>query len=303
MAEMMRIEQWDPADERAFQGCNAVMRAATLVDEPVEPPMSAAVFRVYLTEGFDHDPGEVWLGYGDDGAVAGYYRLNLPDLENRDRADLGLTVHPDARRRGLGLALLRHGAGRAAANGRAIMEAVTAEDGAGDAFARAVGATFTIAEVRRIQHLGKIAPGTVAGLRAEAERASAGYSLVEWAGPIPRELQAGAAAVANAFNDAPHPDGVEDAQWDADRIAERTGTLQRRGVVARSRRGSGQRRVRRDGRLHRGADRPRVAPVGAAAAHRRGQEPPGAPARAAAQGRDAGAAGPGRAAAGVDRDR
>ena len=227
----MRIARWDPADEKTTLACHEVHRAASRADDPVEPPMSEGIFRVYLAEGFDHHPGEAWVASDDAGTVAGFYRLDLPDLENRDRAFLGLVVDPAERRGGAGRELLRHGAERAGVNGRTILDGVAVTGGAGEEFARAVGAKLSLAEVRRIQYLGKIAPGTVAGLRTEAERAAAGYSLVSWTGEIPDELLAGTAEVFNAFNDAPQIEGTEDEIWDADRVKERTGTLQRLGLM------------------------------------------------------------------------
>jgi RimJ/RimL family protein N-acetyltransferase len=227
----MRIAPWDPADEKTLIGCYEALCAAGRVDDPVEPPMSESIFRVFLAEGWGSEPGETWVAHDDAGAVAGYYRLNLPDLENRDRAFLGLVVHPAARRGGTGRELLRHGAERAGANARAILEGVVATGGAGEEFARALGAKRSLAEVRRIQYLSKIAPGTVARLRADAERAAAGYSLVSWRGEVPEEYLAGVAGVFNAFNDAPHPEGTEDEVWDADRIRERTGKMQRLGLL------------------------------------------------------------------------
>jgi GNAT superfamily N-acetyltransferase len=228
---MMRIEQWDPADEKTLLACHQVHRAAAAVDDPIEPPMSAGTFGVFLTEGFDHNPGETWAAFDSDGTVAGYYRMNLPDLENRDRAFLVPTVHPAARRRGIGRELLRHGAERAAASSRTLLESVAVAGSAGEAFARAMGATVTLEEIRRVQYLDKIAPGTVAGLRADAARAAAGYSVVSWAGEVPDQYLAGAAEVFNAFNDAPHSDSLEEEVWDAARVRERTGTLQRLGFM------------------------------------------------------------------------
>ena len=227
----MRIERWDPADEKTLLACHEVHRAVNQADEPVEPPMSAGTFGVFLTEGFDHSPGETWVAFDSGGTVAGYYRMNLPDLENTDRAFLVPTVHPAARHGGMGRELLRHGAGRATASSRTILESVTVEDGDGEAFARAAGATMTLEEVRRVQYLDKIAPGTVAALRAEAAGASAGYSVVTWTGPFPDRYLAGAAEVFNAFNDAPHSETVQDEVWDAARVRERTGTLQRLGLM------------------------------------------------------------------------
>jgi GNAT superfamily N-acetyltransferase len=230
-ARRMRIARWEPADEKTFLACYEVHCAVQRADDPVEPPMSEGTFRVYLNEGFDHNPGEVWVAYDDAEAVTGYYRLNLPDLENRDRAFLGLVVHPAARRAGTGRELLRHGAERASANERTTLEGVAVTGGDGEEFTRAVGAKLALAEVRRIQYLGKIAPGVIAGLRAEAERGAAGYSLVSWSGEIPDEYLAGTAEVFNAFNDAPHAEGTEDEVWDAVRVRERTGTLQRLGLM------------------------------------------------------------------------
>jgi GNAT superfamily N-acetyltransferase len=227
----MRIEQWDPADEKATRACYDVMRAAQQVDDPVEPPQSYGLFDMYLRGGFDKTPGEVWVGRDSDGAVVGYYRIHLPDLENRDEAHAGPVVHPAARRRGFGRELLRHVAGRATANGRSRLSASTTAGGAGDGFAQAVGARLDMEEIRRVQYLSEITPGTVDALRASAARAAAGYSLATWDGPIPDEYLGPMAGIFNAFNDAPHGANEEPAFWDADRVRDRTGIALRAGLL------------------------------------------------------------------------
>ena len=90
----MRIERWDPADETTAAGCYQVHRAAHLADEADDPPFSAGTFGLYLLEGFDKTPGEVWLAVDDAAGVVGYYRMQLWDLENLDRAFGGPIVHP-----------------------------------------------------------------------------------------------------------------------------------------------------------------------------------------------------------------
>jgi RimJ/RimL family protein N-acetyltransferase len=227
----MRIERWDTADAGTLAACYEVFRAAHLTDDPLEPPMSAGWFRTRLTEGLEADPAEVWVvpGTGTDGAVVAFYQLGLPDLENRDRAFLRTYVHPAARRRGIGRELVRHAAVRAADNERSVLGAEVLEDSAGDAFARRVGATLSLEEVRRVQDLKKIPPGRVADLRQSAERAAAGYSLVTWTGPVPDRYCGQVAEVFNASNDAPSGEGVEDEVWDADRVRERTGSVLRAG--------------------------------------------------------------------------
>lgn len=227
----MRIEQWDPADEKTARACYDVMLAAHRVDEPVEPPQPYGVFAFFLREGWEMTPFEAWVAFGDDDSAVGYYRIGLPDRENLDEASGGPLVHPAARRRGIGRELLRHEGARAAAHGRTRFTAAVTAGTAGDAFAQAVGARLDLEEVRRIQYLRELAPETIAALRASAEKAAAGYSVVSWAGPVPDEYCGPMAGVFNAFNDAPHGENEEPAIWDADRIRERTGRLARSGLV------------------------------------------------------------------------
>jgi GNAT superfamily N-acetyltransferase len=227
----MRIEQCDPTDEKTARACYEVMLAAQKADDPVEPPMSQGVFDYWFLHGWDRTPGEAWAAAQDDGTVVGYYRIDLPDLENLDEATGGPTVHPAVRRRGIGRELLRHAGGRATVHGRTRFGAVATVGSDGDAFAQAAGARLDLAEVRRIQYLREIPPGTIASLRAPAEKAAAGYSLVSWDGPVPDEYCGPLAEVFNAFNDAPHGENEEPEFWDADRVRERTGCPVRAGLL------------------------------------------------------------------------
>lgn len=221
--------RWEPADTITASALYEVYRAAHLADEPAEPPDSPGTHRALLTGDWEGAPGEIWYLPVESGGAVAYYRLDLPDLENLDRAFVSLITHPARRRQGAGRTLLRHAAERAAAHGRTVLDGVALEDSAGDAFAGNAGATLALEEARRVQELREIPPERVAELRAEAERKAAGYSLVTWAGPIPDEYAAGLAEVVNAFADAPHPAGVQPEVWDADRIRQRTGLLLRAG--------------------------------------------------------------------------
>jgi len=231
LAWMMRIEQWNPADEASARACHDVMLAVHQADGPVEPPDTYGLFAMFLREGWDRTPGETWVARGDDGTVVGYNRIDFPDLENLDLASARPVVHPAARRRGTGRALLRHAGTRAEAHGRTRFDSWTGAGTAGDAFAEAVGAKLDLEEVLRIQHLREIAPGTVAALRATAERSAAGYSLVSWSGPIPEKYYGPLAGVLNAFNDAPHGANTEPEEWTADRVRQRTGQFERAGLL------------------------------------------------------------------------
>jgi GNAT superfamily N-acetyltransferase len=230
LAWLMRIERWDPADETTAAACYQVHLAAHVADAVDDPPFSAGTFGLYLREGFDKTPGEVWCA-ADDSGVVGYYRMQLWDLENLDRAFGGPVVHPAARRRGYGRALLRHEAARAAANGRSVLSGPAVIGSAGEAFAVAVGAAPGLIEVRRVQYPAKIGAGKVAELRQLAARAATGYSLVNWAGDVPQQYLGPLAHVINAFEDAPRGENVQPESWDADRIRERTGAHVRAGLL------------------------------------------------------------------------
>jgi GNAT superfamily N-acetyltransferase len=229
LSSTLRPLQWEPADTVTASALYEVFRAAHLTDEPVEPPDSPATHRSLLAGEWEGAPGEVWYLPSESGGAVAYYRLDLPDLENLDRAFVSLFTHPALRRQGAGWALLRHAAERAAAHGRMVLDGVTLEDSAGDAFARSTGATLALEEARRVQELREIPTERIAELRAEAERKAAGYSLVTWTGPVPDEHAAGFAEVVNAFADAPHAEGVQSEVWDADRVRQRTGMLLRAG--------------------------------------------------------------------------
>jgi RimJ/RimL family protein N-acetyltransferase len=227
----MRIERWDPDDETTALGCYEVHRAANLADEPIEPPMSAGTFGLFLRQGFEKTPGETWVASDPDGGIVGYYRMHLWDLENLDRASFGPVVHPAVRRRGFGRAMLRHEAARAAANGRSVLTGDVVAGSAGAAFAQGLGAKLEIDEVRRVQYLDKITPGLVEALRQEAKQAASGYSLVNWTGVVPEQFLGPLANVINAYADAPHGEGIEPKVWDGDRLRKRTGALVRAGLL------------------------------------------------------------------------
>jgi GNAT superfamily N-acetyltransferase len=220
---MTSIQRWDPADDTALRGIRDTWGAAQAIDDPEGPLMSAPVLRGWLQRGFGFSPAEAWHVPGAvPGGVAAWYRLELFDQENLDRAFLLLVVHPSRRRDGLGLALLRHAARRAAAAGRTTLEGEVRDGSAGDAFAVAVDAKPGMAGTMRRLDLRTAPAGKFARLRASASAAATGYSVVRWTGPTPPEYQESMARVLSAYADAPHDEGVETQAWDAARVRERS---------------------------------------------------------------------------------
>jgi GNAT superfamily N-acetyltransferase len=229
----MAIVHLEHTDDDGTRACYEAASAANAVDDPLNPPRALSAFTGWFRIGWTANPSESWYvpGAGLEGgatgggatgtAAAGWYRLELPDLENRQRAQLNLVVHPAARRRGLGRELLRHAAARAAALGRPVLNGAVMPGTAGEEFARTVGCGFGLFEPRRMLDLRTVPDGQFARLRAQAAPKAAGYTLIRWTGPIPAEHRAGVAGMLNAMNDAPHSEGREDNLWDADRVRDR----------------------------------------------------------------------------------
>lgn len=226
----MDIERLDFADTGSVLECHDVHIAALRADDPGGPAPAAQVFGYSLEYGWAGDPGEVWLARAG-GALAGWCRLELPDLDHRDLARLTLVVTPDRRRRGIGRELLRHAVARAAAaGGRATLSGAALAGSAGEAFARASGAIPGITDVRRVLAVRDLSPGRLSELRAEAERSAAGYSLVTWTGLIPPELLGPVARMEQAMEDSL---GGQRGTWDAARVDERSNRMVRTTDVRR----------------------------------------------------------------------
>lgn len=218
----MQIEQIDLADPRKIRACHEAHLAALRVDEPEGPWFTEQPFSGWLRLGWGGDPREVWAVPGQaEGSVAGWYRLELPSQENLDKAYLDLVIHPAERQRGLGGALLRHASARAAANHRTVLTGMAREGAPGQAFARWAGASAGLVDLKRVLEISRLDQAKLKRLRAQAERAAAGYSLVSWTGPVvPEEFIDQAAELYAAMNDAPHDPGMAPEVWDARRVRE-----------------------------------------------------------------------------------
>jgi GNAT superfamily N-acetyltransferase len=197
------IKQWDLADDAALASMYEVNVAVSIVDDPGAPIFTPRLFRGWLARGWNDDAREVWFMPG-----VGWYRLQLPEPENRDRAYLDLMVAPAARRRGHGSELLEHAIGRAAANDRSLIRGWAWEGSPGEAFALARGGEHDLTDIRRVQDVASAPRG---GAVAD------GYSLLTWTGRTPDELLDGMAGLFGAMADAPHSEGAQPRVWDAAR--------------------------------------------------------------------------------------
>src|SRR5579863_7925237 len=193
----MRIVRADLSDPATTRECFEVLRASDAVDDPAGPPWSLRRLRGWLA--YPWEPAEAWLAVDEaTGGFDGWCFLMFPQRENRDRVYFWLAVRPSSRRRGIGTALLRHAAGRTAAEGRTALGGEVWQGGAGAAFAERYGATPGMLGARRVLALGTLPVGRIASLRSQAAQAAAGYSLVRWDGRTPEEYLAKYAEVENA---------------------------------------------------------------------------------------------------------
>ena len=216
-AGSMGIERFGPEDERRADACFEIFLACRAAVDPDGPPMERRVFAGWLKTGWVGDPRETWL-LEDDGGIEGWYLLELPARDNPHLGILDIAVRPDRRRHGFGTALLRHAGGRADANGRDVLTGNAFTGTAGEAFARAAGAAGGKTEAQRAMDIDALSAERLASLRTEAERASAGYSLVSWTGPTTEQYLDQVAALNAAGYDAPHDPSVQEQVWDAARV-------------------------------------------------------------------------------------
>jgi GNAT superfamily N-acetyltransferase len=215
----MQIERFDPeADATRTRACYQAYAASAPVDDPHCPPKSLQIFTGWLACGWTEDHPEVWFAGDSLDEADGCYMATMPLRENRHLAYVYPQVPPARRRAGIGTALLRHAAARAAEQGRTTLTAEVRDGSAGEAFAQALGARRGVTEIRRLLDLAAVPAGTLARLRAEADRAAHGYELLSWEGTVPDEYLGQVAVVNAALADAPMDAGTQAQSWDADRV-------------------------------------------------------------------------------------
>jgi GNAT superfamily N-acetyltransferase len=213
----MGIERFGAEDGKRVDACYEIYRATREADDPDVPMMPPRVFLGWLQTGFMGDPRETWL-LEDAAGIGGWYLLELPDRDNGHLGFLDLSVRPQRQRHGLGTALLRHAAGRAGAGGRELLAGLTWAGSPGEAFAQAAGAAWGLNEIRRAMDTDILPLERLAGLRDAAQAASAGYSLISWAGATPEEHLDQVAVLNRAGDDAPHDPSHQELLWDAARV-------------------------------------------------------------------------------------
>ena len=296
----LEIHPFQPDDTDDVRSAIGVFDAARAADAPWEHPWVEEQFVALLRRGWDGEPPKVFLA-AVDGKPVGASMIFMSDYDNTHLAWAWVAIDPAHRRQGHGSTLFEATCDVAREHGRTTIGTDGWESERTDGFAARHGLERKSQAIQRRQHLAELEPGLVQRLYDEAAEAAADYELVRVVGRTPPELVEGMVELVSAINDAPTDDlDMEDEVFTPERLAEyekgvelrgstlyrlvarhrATGALGGHTVVAVEARPPDDRRPARHGRRSR---------------------PPGAPARTAAQGRDAAVAGRGGAAGGDDR--
>jgi GNAT superfamily N-acetyltransferase len=177
----------------------ACQNAADLADRPGEPAASPAELRGLLVPPY-RGRRVLFAAADESGGLAGWARLGLYEAFHRDLAHAAITVHPSARRCGVGSLLLDAlaQASRARQRTRLILDAP--RTGASEAFATRHGLFVSSRDLRSRLDLDRrdLPPRLTAvtnapavprqGRRHARPAPDDGYAALQWKGPCPDEF-------------------------------------------------------------------------------------------------------------------
>jgi GNAT superfamily N-acetyltransferase len=220
-----RVVQIDPGDETAFEAWFAVMRAT---DDELWPGQPGWQRPELLALALDHDGPEehrYLSAVSESGRTVGVGDLTMYRRDNGHVAELGVAVLPEARRQGVGTAIVAEAERLAHANGRRELggpdevpdrpgyESVT------DAFAGHLGFTAAQHMVKRQLRL-PLPPNTIRALAADPRSSPPGYSFVTFADRWPDAFIADRCEFGRRMStDAPMGEQNRDEEvWDEARV-------------------------------------------------------------------------------------
>jgi len=158
----------------------------------------------------------------DDGRPVGLGRMWLDNLEGTtDRAEAMIEVHPDRRRRGVGIALLKSVLATCDDNGRTSLSGMGWRSDANHAFWTSVGAKLGLVEWESRLWTADTDPDLMDRWVATRQNRAAEYKLVHWQGRTPGEMLDTMAVLLTAMKDAPTDDLVwDEGSWTAQDVVD-----------------------------------------------------------------------------------
>ena len=166
----------------------------------------------------DPSPSTFWTGRVDERVVAAG-SISLPQRENLDVADVGVSVRPGARGAGIGRAMLEHLLDQVRQEGRKIVHGHVASPWndttptPAERLLSSLGGRPQLHEARRLLDLDALGPG------ASPRPLPDGYRLEQWVDVAPQDLVAGLAHLSERMStDSPQGDlALEPEVWDTAR--------------------------------------------------------------------------------------
>ena len=150
------------------------------------------------------------------GVAVGYALLWSRLTSNQHLLEAEVYVDAEHRRRGVGSTLVDAVLTHAEADGRTVLELGVKAGSVGATYARALGATAGLDELRSTLDVAALDPADTDAL---AGAATPGYELVRWQERCPDEFLHGYVAVNDAMNTAPRGDlSLEDHSWTVDEL-------------------------------------------------------------------------------------
>ncbi|MBB5788179.1 GNAT family N-acetyltransferase [Jiangella mangrovi] len=228
----MKIRRLDDTGDPAYPAWYAAHEAGYGHDFPGGPRWLEHELQVYFERSDAFDVA-LWLAEDDDGAVVGAAAVVMPLLDNRTLGEVDLAVRPEARRRGIGTALLRALEDEAVRRGRTRFMAdiegpLGPQESPGTAFAERHGYTRRITEISRVQRP-PFDLDALARLERDAAAHATDYRIVTWRDRVPDEHVAEYARMtARMSTDAPLGElDYEQESWDPARVRMREARMAR----------------------------------------------------------------------------
>ncbi|MGC9670175.1 GNAT family N-acetyltransferase [Planosporangium sp. 12N6] len=221
----MQVREWDPAAAPAEE-IAGVLRTLNMIiatDMPEDPPWRTDSFREYLAVTMPDERRVCWIAVdGDD--LLGYATILLVG----DIAVLELLVRPDARRSGVGTALLAAAARRARAEGYDALGVEVVGGTPAPGFFEALGFRCAFVEMRNVLDLSTVDWDQLGTL---AEGVGSGYRIEYYPGGPPEPiLDEYAGAKATMRLDPSYDLDLRPSSYDSDRLRASLATLHARGL-------------------------------------------------------------------------
>lgn len=209
------------ADVRARYDLDCEIHLECWAEEPLPP------FEQWRAEAVEHPSWAVpehWVVW-DDGRsrILGASSFVARKVEtNQHLADVDVCVRADARRRGIGRAILAPAIERARAEGRTVLNGGTITGSVGSRFAEALGAEAKSAERWSRLLTDRIDRPMLEEWVVRAKERADGYSLLQWDGPVPEEYLERYVNLTMVMNTAPRDElDMEDDLATPERLRER----------------------------------------------------------------------------------